>query len=188
MHCRDDVRNVHVLAQVGAAYAVPVAAVPSHAPQATQQPKSEPLAKPIVEVPSHKQLSHSDIPGSVVVPTTVEQSRDPPGAVPNTDKYGEMSVKELRLMASSKGIDDDAIEHARDAHDPQAELVALIKDHDSRSPAPIDYSSMTVRELRQIASERGIAHDAIERARDGDDPKAELITLIMTESGPKQGP
>ena len=95
--------------------------------------------------------------------------------------YGEMTAKELRLVATGKGVSDDAIEIARDAHDPRAELIALIQAHENTpDPAPIDYGSMTVGELREMASKAGIAHEAIEDARDGDDPRAELIALITT--------
>jgi hypothetical protein len=100
-----------------------------------------------------------------------------------------MTVKELRLMAAEKGIADDAIEHARDADDPQAELIALIQAHDNApAPAPIDFSNKTVRELREIASTAGVAYEAIEAARDGDDPRGELIALIAAHNAPKQGP
>jgi hypothetical protein len=92
-----------------------------------------------------------------------------------------MTAKELRLVATGKGVSDDAIEIARDAHDPRAELIALIQAHENTpDPAPIDYGSMTVGELREMASKAGIAHEAIEDARDGDDPRAELIALITT--------
>ena len=40
--------------------------------------------------------------------------------------YWRKTVKELRGIASNIGINHAAIEDARDAHDPQAALIALI--------------------------------------------------------------
>lgn len=125
---------------------------------------------------------------------TTAASRDLPGTVPNAGQYDTKTVKELRLIATEKGIDNDSIERARDSHNPQAELAALIQVHDNAPappyvpPASIDYSSMTVKELRDMAAKQGVAHEAIEHARDGDDPKEELIALITLRSLPKQGP
>ena len=205
---------MNVLVQVGVAYAVPAPKAPSHAPQASQETDPESLAEPILpKVPKASQqpdlevsaqLNHPKTSAPVVVATAVEPSQDLPGAVPDTSQYGAMSVKELRKIASDKGIDDDAIERARDAYNPQAELVALIQAHEAEAAAaaeakraeeekakdspPTNYGSMTVKELREIAAKKGVAHEAIEHARDGDDPRAELIALITTQSAPKQGP
>ena len=223
-----------MLVQVGVAYAVPAPKAPSHAPQASQETDPESLAEPILpKVPKASQqpdlevsaqLNHPKTSAPVVVATAVEPSQDLPGAVPDTSQYGAMSVKELRKIASDKGIDDDAIERARDAYNPQAELVALIPAHEAEAAAaaeakraeeekakaeakaaaaaeakraeeekakdspPTNYGSMTVKELREIAAKKGVAHEAIENARDGDDPRAELIALSTTLSAPKQGP
>jgi len=121
-------------------------------------------------------------PETVVVAT--EASADaPPGAVPNytpppasgtpTDSaYDTMSVKELRSVAAQVGASHDAIEDARDAADPRAQLIALIQMHAKL------YWRKTVKELRGIASNAGIGHAAIEDARDAHDPQAALIALI----------
>ena len=45
---------------------------------------------------------------------------------------------------------------------------------------------MSVKELRQRATELGINDDKVEEARDSDDPKAALLTLL--EERPTQGP
>lgn len=114
-----------------------------------------------------------------------------PGAIniAPTYAYPAMTIKELRLIAAEKGIADDAIEHARDADDPKAELLALIRAHDDApTPAPIDFGSKTVRELREIAATAGVTHKEIEVARDGNDPRGELIALIVAHNAPKQGP
>ena len=41
--------------------------------------------------------------------------------------FGSMSVKELRAEAQKKGVDDGAIEGARDGDDPKADLIKLIE-------------------------------------------------------------
>lgn len=170
---------MNVLAQVAAAFAAPAPTAPSLVPQASQEPDPELTT----------QLESPKASAPVLVATVAEPSRDLPGAMPNTSQHDAKSVKELRLMATQRGIDNDVIERARDAHDPHAELIALIQRHDNApSPAPVDYGSMSVKELRNVAAKQGVAHEAIEAARDGDDPKADLIALITTQSTPKQGP
>ena len=223
-----------MLVQVGVAYAVPAPKAPSHAPQASQETDPESLAEPILpkapkaaqqahlELSAH--LNHPKTSAPVVVATAVEPSQDLPGAVTDISQYGAMSVKELRKIASDKGIDDDAIERARDADNPRAELVALIQAHEAKAAAAAEaqraeeekakaeakaaaaaeakraeeekvksrsllsnYGSMTIKELREIAAKKGVAHEAIEHARDGDDPRAELIALITTQSAVDYG-
>ncbi len=115
---------------------------------------------------------------------SIEQARD----------YSNMTVRDLRDAATKSGVAHEAIERARDGEDPRAELIALITQAEliarieanasASTPAPIDYSNMTVRDLRDAATKLGVAHEAIERARDGEDPRAELIALIATHRGP----
>ena len=70
-----------------------------------------------------------------------------------------------------------------------AELIARIEANASApTPAPIAYGSMTVRDLRDAASKSGVAHEAIEQACDGEDPRAELIALITSQTRSAQGP
>ena len=113
------------------------------------------------------------------VAATVSAAVDIGDATRAERSYTAMTVKELRLVAARKGISDDAIEDARDGQAPREELIALIQAHNTTpDPAPSDYGSMTVGELRELASTKGIAHEAIEDARDSDDPRAELLALI----------
>ena len=49
------------------------------------------------------------------------------------------------------------------------------------SASPTDLHSLTVGELRKIASAEGIPEDEIEDARDGDSPKGSLIELIEAQ-------
>jgi hypothetical protein len=170
---------VGALEQVGRVYEMrePQATQRQHDPEAVAQ-----LIQPNVSTP-------------VLVATTVEPFQSLPGDVPGANNMAPtyapptMTIKELRLIAAQKGIADDAIEHARDADDPKAELLALMRAHDDApTPAPIDFGNKTVRELREIASTAGVTHEAIEAARDGSDPRGELIALIVAHSALKQGP
>jgi hypothetical protein len=129
-------------------------------------------------------------PPPVIVATKVY---DPaPGAVPvSTDSaYDAMPVKELRMLALEMGVDGEAIEIARDEDDPRAALLALIQAHADvqQEPGP-DYASMSVRDLRGIAAEHGADPEAIELARDSDDPVQELTLLITKQRRARvQGP
>ena len=153
----------------------------SRPPQATQrQPGPEVL---VVAQPTQPKVQTPVVVATTIVPGATNTDVTPTYAPPS------MTVKELRLMAAEKGIADDAIEHARDADDPTAELLALIQAHDNApTPAPIDFGSKTVRELREMASTAGVAHEAIEVARDGNDPRNELIALIAAHNATKRWP
>eukprot|EP01046_Picozoa_sp_COSAG06_P038882 COSAG06_NODE_4533_length_4170_cov_1.684353_2_plen_98_part_00 len=79
---------------------------------------------------------------------------------------------------------------ARDTDDPKAALIALIvaatpvASRASVGPTVAEQEAALqackVPELRKKASEAGCDDDAIEDARDTDDPKAALIALIMS--------
>ena len=51
----------------------------------------------------------------------------------------------------------------------------------TRTPLGIELLPLTVKELRARAAAEGVADDAIEEARDGDQPKEELIALIVAK-------
>ena len=79
-----------------------------------------------------------------------------------------------------------------DANDPKAALIALIVAATpvaSQASVPVgptaaeqeaELQACKVPELRKKAAEAGCDDDAIEDARDTDDPKAALIALIMS--------
>eukprot|EP01043_Picozoa_sp_COSAG02_P068343 COSAG02_NODE_11313_length_1749_cov_1.886061_2_plen_168_part_00 len=101
-----------------------------------------------------------------------------------------MPVRDLRQRASEGGADADAIEEARDALDPPSALIALIVEAEKARRASsrlgdalegleLELAAMTVKQLRQRAAEIGVAENAIEDARDGLDPPAELRALIV---------
>jgi hypothetical protein len=60
---------------------------------------------------------------------------------PNPSELRGLSTKELRLKAAAEGVRNEAIEAARDEHDPKAELIKLIltaqTDSDGQQPEPL---------------------------------------------------
>ena len=45
-----------------------------------------------------------------------------------------MSLKELRQRATALGVDDAAIEEARDSNDPKASLIVLLEQRPTQGP------------------------------------------------------
>eukprot|EP01046_Picozoa_sp_COSAG06_P080473 COSAG06_NODE_27760_length_587_cov_0.641393_2_plen_101_part_01 len=97
-------------------------------------------------------------------------------------------MPQLRERAAKDGCDRAAIEDARDGNDPKTELIELILQQ-AKSRAPLDanalraeLAALRVPELRGRAAADGVSDAAIEGARDGDDPKTELIELIVAKA------
>ena len=53
--------------------------------------------------------------------------RGPAPALVVAGGLGDLTVRELRERAAAVGVDAQAIEEARDAHDPRAAMIALIE-------------------------------------------------------------
>ena len=104
---------------------------------------------------------------------------------PDAGHLESLSVGELRSMAQAAGIDAGRVEQARDAHDPRAELIALVLEQ-SRVDRP-ELEAMSVGELRGKAAAVGVDAGLVEAARDGADPKGELIELILAKARPAHG-
>eukprot|EP01046_Picozoa_sp_COSAG06_P032816 COSAG06_NODE_3306_length_5529_cov_7.228913_1_plen_451_part_00 len=106
-----------------------------------------------------------------------------------------LSVKELRERAATIGVDDDAIEDARDGDSPKSDIIALIDSKEAllraerfraervakTSPLAEELAELSLKELRVRAKASGCDNDAIEDARDGDSPKPDLIKLIIAK-------
>eukprot|EP01047_Picozoa_sp_COSAG01_P091708 COSAG01_NODE_23251_length_822_cov_1.073306_1_plen_134_part_10 len=98
-----------------------------------------------------------------------------------------LTVRALRERAAAEGVDAARVEEARDGGDPQVELARLIAEHMitvAASQARFDglrseLADLNVGALRKRAHCDGVAPTAIEEARDGDDPKGDLIDLIV---------
>jgi hypothetical protein len=102
------------------------------------------------------------------------------------EELSGLSVKDLRSRAAAAGVSEDAIEDARDGDDPKKDLIALILAAQTGSQMSAEeLSGLSVKDLRSRAAAAGVSEDAIEDARDGDDPKKDLIALILaTQSNP----
>jgi hypothetical protein len=57
-----------------------------------------------------------------------------------------------------------------------------------KAKAMAEISSLPVGQLRALAATEGVLDDAIENARDGDDPKGDLINLIVKQKMTKLKP
>jgi hypothetical protein len=123
-----------------------------------------------------------------------------PGAMPD-EELTTADVRTLRARAAADGCDAAAIEDARDSVDPRTALIDLIVEAARAKAAavpPLDLdallaqlSQLTVRELRTRAAADGADNGLIEDARDGLDPVAELIALIVQQAQKdvgRQGP
>eukprot|EP01047_Picozoa_sp_COSAG01_P068525 COSAG01_NODE_9924_length_2300_cov_5.852340_1_plen_514_part_10 len=115
-----------------------------------------------------------------------------------------LSVRALRERAAEVGVDAAQVEEARDGDDPKADLALLIAEHLRTAAAAADdavavsagandavfdptelsaeLATLNVGTLRKRALSDGVAADAIEAARDGDDPKGDLVQLIIGQA------
>jgi hypothetical protein len=131
-----------------------------------------------------------------VDPALVEQARDgddpkgdlvalilqhAPAAIPDANELAGLSVGALRQRCASLGIDPALVELARDSDDPKAELIAMLLEaaHAGGGPTRAELQGMTVGELRQRAAAAGVGPNSIEAARDSDNPKEDLVELIL---------
>jgi hypothetical protein len=79
-------------------------------------------------------------------------SPQPPVTSTVAGSYDAMTLKGLRSAAVGMGLDDEAIEEARDADDPKAALIALINTHtNSRQPTAADTDSLVANAPGYIA-------------------------------------
>jgi hypothetical protein len=132
---------------------------------------------------------------AVIVARTPAQGSDVPRAVEASAalhaELAPLSVRDLRKRAVAVGVDGALLEEARDSEDPRAEICALIVEKelvtagagpsfDERKAALLaELALLSLRELRQRAVDAGVESDALEDARDGEDPKAEISALIV---------
>eukprot|EP01046_Picozoa_sp_COSAG06_P038871 COSAG06_NODE_4529_length_4153_cov_1.937193_7_plen_280_part_00 len=176
----------------------PVHDVPLPQPQA-QAPVFAQAAAPMQQPAA---LLHVPSPAPVPVPAPappppVQEKAAAPSYVPPTGppatgssaaELETMTVGELRQKAAACGITNGAIEDARDSDDPRSELTALIIKKQAMDGAALEtlkvkLSKMNVKDLRMRAAALGVNDDAIEEARDADDPQTELVALILAQPG-----
>ena len=92
-----------------------------------------------------------------------------------------LGLRALRERAARDGADSDAIEAARDDDEnPKKALVALVlKLAREKEARRMSLAGLSVRELRTKAVADGFPPELVEDARDADNPKAELVQLLL---------
>eukprot|EP01051_Picozoa_sp_SAG22_P012557 SAG22_NODE_1317_length_4765_cov_2.131590_1_plen_197_part_10 len=101
-----------------------------------------------------------------------------------------LSVRDLRKRAIAAGVDGDALEDARDSENPKDEISCLIVAaelvDDTASAAAereaalhAELCLLPIRELWKRAIAAGVDGDALEDARDSENPKGEISCLIV---------
>lgn len=101
----------------------------------------------------------------------------------------QLKLPELRKRAAAAGVSQDAIEEARDNDEPKLAIIALIKATVARNEAKqraqaAELQQLKLPELRKRAVAAGVDPDALEEARDSDEPKPAIIGLILAK-GPE---
>jgi|EP01046_Picozoa_sp_COSAG06_P048682 hypothetical protein len=165
----------------------PTAPTPVIQQMVVGQPMAPVIGNPVAPMQQAAVVAEP-VPGCVPLPASGESDVLQAQLVP-------LTVRELRERALADGCHANDIENARDGDDPKSELIVLILRQAAKVPPGIDLNAlrtqlmgMDVRALRNRAAVDGISNDMIEDARDGDDPKAALIDLIVAQARPKQGP
>ena len=118
----------------------------------------------------------------------------PPGAAAGKDDSASgalieelkpQKVKQLKARARELGVGDAELDDADDADDVKQAVIALIVDragaaHDEAQQAlHAELQAMKVSALKKRAAEAEVDAEAIADADDADDPKAEVIRLIV---------
>lgn len=130
-------------------------------------------------------------PLAVAVPAVTASSPAASAAAPVSVRAQLMglNVGALRQRAIADGCEESQIEEARDSDDPKAELIDLIEQQASKAPPQVDLvalrtelSVLSVKELRARATTAGVDADALEEARDMDDPKSAIVELVVAST------
>jgi len=98
-----------------------------------------------------------------------------------------LKKSELRKRAIAEGVDEEKLEEADDADDPNAALVNFIIEKIGIERIVTDEGKITKEELeglkkselRKKAEAAGATTEAIDTADDSDDPKEAFIQLIL---------
>eukprot|EP01044_Picomonas_judraskeda_P004388 COSAG03_NODE_385_length_8317_cov_7.240813_7_plen_104_part_00 len=95
-------------------------------------------------------------------------------------------IRPLCPVSAAAGVSQDAIEEARDNDEPKLAIIALIKATVARNEAKqrahaAELQQLKLPELRKRAVAAGVDLDALEEARDSDEPKQAIIGLILAK-------
>jgi hypothetical protein len=99
-------------------------------------------------------------------------------------ELARLSLKELRARAEADGVDKDQIEEARDGDQPKEDIIKLlIAKHAGGGTAALEaeLAQLSLKELRTRAEADGVDKDQIEEARDGEQPKEDIIKLLIAK-------
>lgn len=97
------------------------------------------------------------------------------------ESLGKLRLSELQKKARASGIPSDQVDDAADADDPRQELIGLILETLQASGAALraELGELRLGSLQKRARAAGLDGDRVDDAADADDPKTELIAMIM---------
>ena len=153
-------------------------------PQMPQDPVSAAAA---VTMPTPAPMAYTPavVPPQQLVPMAITA----PAAAPTSSldlELQQLKLPELRKRAAAAGVSHDAIEEARDSDEPKPAIIVLIKATAARNAAKqraqaAELQQLKLPELRKRAAAAGVDPDALEEARDSDEPKQAIIGLILAK-------
>lgn len=102
-------------------------------------------------------------------------------AMDTAESLGQLRLSELQKKARASGIPSDQVDDAADADNPKAELIGLILAALEASGAALraELGELKLGSLQKRARAAGADGDSVDDAADADDPKAELIAMIV---------
>ena len=94
---------------------------------------------------------------------------------------GKLRLSELQKKARACGVPSDQVDDAADADDPRQELVRLILEALEASGAALraELAELKLGALQKRARAAGGDSDRVDDAADAEDPRTELITMIL---------
>lgn len=152
-------------------------------PQMPQDPVSAAAA---VTMPTPAPMAYTPVaaPPQQLVPMAASLAAAPTSSLDL--ELQQLKLPELRKRAAAAGVSQDAIEEARDNDEPKLAIIALIKATVARNEAKqraqaAELQQLKLPELRKRAVAAGVDLDALEEARDSDEPKQAIIGLILAK-------
>ena len=157
---------------------------PFQSPQMPQNPVSA-AAAAAMQTPAPMAYTPAVAPPQQLVPMAITAPAAPPTSSLDLELQ-QLKLPELRKRAAAAGVSHDAIEEARDSDEPKPAIIALIKAAAARNAAKqraqvAEMQQLTLPELRKRAAAAGVDPDALEEARDSDEPKQAIIGLILAK-------
>eukprot|EP01045_Picozoa_sp_COSAG04_P003348 COSAG04_NODE_135_length_23774_cov_40.993918_11_plen_2893_part_00 len=106
-------------------------------------------------------------------------------------KLASLKPSALRKRAKATGVADEEIDAAGDAG--KSALVSLILAHEKQAKDPLaplrtELEGLKPSALRRRAKSAGAADEEIEEAEDSDDPKGDMISVVLAQAADAHGP